>query len=73
MKFLEVFKRSNIIDRQVRVKFDHFGYLKGKLGFVVTLGCSMVHGGFLKVKLEQLPFRHSKKKYLALCKGVWSM
>ena len=56
MQFREVFKRSNVIDRHVRVKFDHFGYLKGKLEYVVNLGCIVIHGGYLKGKLESLPF-----------------
>ena len=38
MQFRKVFKMSNVIDRQVRVKFDNFSYLKGKLGPVVNLG-----------------------------------
>ena len=55
MQFHEVFKRSNVIDHQVRVKFDHFDYLKGILGSVVNLGCPVVHSGYLKGKLGSLP------------------
>ena len=54
MQFDEVFKRSNIIDRQMRVKFDPFDYLKAKLGPVVNLGCLVFHGGYLKSKLKLL-------------------
>ena len=50
--FCEVFKRSNVIDRQVKVKLEHFGYLKGKLGPVVTLGCPVGHSGYLNDKIE---------------------
>ena len=45
MQFHEVFKRSNVINCQVRVKFDHFNYFKDKLGPVVNLRCPMIHGG----------------------------
>ena len=55
MQFHEVFKRSNVIDRQVRVKLDHFGYFKGKIVPVVSLGCSLVQGGYLKGKIGSLP------------------
>ena len=55
MQFDEVFKRSNVIDRQMRVKFDPFGYLKAKLGPVVNLGYLMVYSGYLKGKLGSLP------------------
>ena len=37
------------------VKLDHFGYLKGKIIPVVSLGCSVVQGGYLKGKIESLP------------------
>ena len=33
-----------------------FGYLKGKLGHITNLGYLMVHGGYLKCKLESLPY-----------------
>ena len=56
MQFREVFKQSNAIDRQVRVKFDHFGYLRGKLGSIVNLGSLVHHDGYLKGKLGPLPF-----------------
>ena len=52
MQFREVFKWSDIIDRRLRVKFDHFGYLKGKLGPVVNLGCLVVNDDYLKGKLR---------------------
>ena len=40
----------------MRVKFDHFDYLKGKLGFAVILVCLiMVLSGYLKGKLGSLP------------------
>ena len=56
MQFSEVFKRlSNVIDHQMSVKFDHFDYLKGKLGFVVNLGCLVIHNSYLEGKLSQLP------------------
>ena len=55
MQFLEVFKRSKVIDHQVMVKFDHFDNLKGKLGPVVNLGCPVMYGGYLKGKLGSLP------------------
>ena len=61
MQFSENFKQSNVIDYQVRVKLDHFGYLKGKSGSVVNLGCPVVHGDYLKGKLESLP--HIKPSY----------
>ena len=48
MQFLEVFKRSNVIDYEVMVKLDHFSYLKGKLGPVNILECSVVHDGYLR-------------------------
>ena len=56
MQFHEVFKRSNVIDRQVRVKLNYFSYLKDKLGLVVNLRCPVVHGGYLKGKLEPIFF-----------------
>ena len=37
------------------LKFDHFSYLKVKLGPVVNLGYQVVHGGYLKGKLGSLP------------------
>ena len=63
MQFHEVFKWSNVIDRQVRIKLDHFGYLKGKLGPVVNLGCQVVHDNYLKGKLGPLPYGN----LLSLC------
>ena len=48
-------KVLNVIDLQVRVKFDHFGYLKGILGSIVNLRCPVVHGIYLKGKLGLLP------------------
>ena len=38
-----------------RVKLDHFGYFKGKIVPVVSLGCSVVQGGYLDSKIESLP------------------
>ena len=57
MQFCKVFKLSNVIDHHVRVKLDHFGYLKDKLESIVNLGYLVVHDCYLKGKLELLPFK----------------
>ena len=66
MQFCEVFWPSNVIDRQVRVKFDHFSYFKVKLESVVNLGCPVLHGGYLKGKLESLPLYQKKVQLVGI-------
>ena len=38
-----------------RVKLDHFGYFNGKVVLIVSLGCIVVQGGYLKGKIGSLP------------------
>ena len=38
------------------VKLNHFDYFKGKIVPVVSLGCSVAQGGYLKGKIESLPY-----------------
>ena len=61
MQLFEVFKRSKVINHQVRVKLDHFDYFKGKIVPGVSLGCSLVQDGNLKGKIGLLSFFILKK------------
>ena len=55
--FKSLYKRTWIMLKSMNSKIltDHFDYFKGKIVPDVSLGCPVVHGGYLKGKIGSLP------------------
>ena len=54
-----------------RVKFDHFGYFKSQIVPSVSLGCPVVHGGYLEGKIG--PLHKTKKKLPKHTLCLWNV